>query len=51
MPDTGKGDCPKCGGNVYQDRVDAVTGVAHCDDCEYDLSAEEYNKIIAKEEA
>jgi len=44
-----EGECPHCnGGPVYQDRYEASRGVAHCDDCGVELTAEEYKKICAK---
>ena len=40
-------ECPMCGGGpVYQDRDDAQSGCAHCDDCGEVLSPDEY--IILK---
>ena len=38
-----KNECPACGGGpVYQDREDARSGCAHCDDCGNTLSPDEY---------
>jgi hypothetical protein len=36
-------ECPKChGGPIYQDRDDALSGCAHCDDCGEVLSPDEF---------
>lgn len=38
-----KKECPSCGGGpVYQDRSDAESGCAHCDDCGDVLTPDEY---------
>jgi uncharacterized protein (DUF983 family) len=39
-------ECPLCGcGPLYQDRVDALTDVAHCDDCGEEIPGDQYRAI------